>query len=163
MLSHEVLRAAIDPIGVKALAARLKLSPALVYKWCQEAAQDDPDASGARNPLDRLAEVYRATGSLEVINWLCHEADGFFVANPRPTTRERIDGQLLRNTQKMVTEFSNLLLTVTGSADDSRISAGEAEQIRSAWEQLKRTAEAFCVACEAGVYRGKSRESGDNR
>lgn len=155
MLSHEVLRRAIEPTGVKALAGRLRLSPAMVYKWCQESAQDDPDASGARNPLDRLAEVFRATGSIEVINWLCHEAGGFFVSNPKPTAVERVDTVLLRNTQKMVTEFSNLLLTVTHSIeDDGRISPAEADQIRAAWEQLKGTAEAFVVACERGTYVG---------
>jgi hypothetical protein len=155
MLSHEVLRRAIEPIGVKALAGRLRLSPAMVYKWCQESAQDDPDASGARNPLDRLAEVFRATGSLEVVNWLCHEAGGFFVSNPKPTATERLDTLLLRNTQKMVTEFSNLLLTVTKSVeDDGRITPPEADQIRAAWEQLKATAEAFVVACERGTYIG---------
>jgi hypothetical protein len=163
MLSHEVLRNAIDPIGVKAIAARLKLSPALVYKWCQEATQDDPDASGARNPLDRLVEVYRATGSLDVVKWLCNEAGGFFVCNPAPTADDRIDTELLRNTQQMVTEFSNLLTTVTRSiGDDARITAPEAIQIRTAWEQLKSTAEAFAVACECGTYIGDCHDGKPN-
>ena len=39
MLSHEVLRRAAEPIGVKALAAKLRLSPAMVYKWCQESSK----------------------------------------------------------------------------------------------------------------------------
>ena len=57
MKSWEVLKEATEGVGVKALAARLKLSHAMVYKWCQESPKDEPDASGARNPLDRLAEM----------------------------------------------------------------------------------------------------------
>jgi hypothetical protein len=156
MLSHEVLRRAAEPIGIKALAARLRLSPAMVYKWCQESGKDDPDASGARNPLDRLAEIYRATGSVDVINWLCHEADGFFVSNPRPTN-ENPDTVLIRHTQRLVTEFSHLLLTVTKSLeDDGMIEPREADNIRAAWETLKSSAESFAVACERGAYFGKN-------
>ena len=52
MRSHEVLHDAAEKIGVKALAAKLRLSPALIYKWCEEADPADPDASGNKNPLD---------------------------------------------------------------------------------------------------------------
>ena len=45
MRSWEVLREASEHIGVKALAAKLKLSPALIYKWCQESSRTDPDPS----------------------------------------------------------------------------------------------------------------------
>ena len=54
MRSHEVLRAAAEQVGVKSLASELRLSPALIYKWCEQADSADPDASGTRNPLDRL-------------------------------------------------------------------------------------------------------------
>ena len=73
MRSYEVMREAADRIGVKALAAELRLSPALVYKWCQESSEKDPDSSGARNPLDRVAEIARATGDTCVVAWLCRE------------------------------------------------------------------------------------------
>src|SRR5262249_36655067 len=78
MQSHEVLREAAEKVGVKALAAELKLSPALIYKWCEEADPTDPDASGARNPLDRVRDIVRLTGHIEVVSWLCEQADGFF-------------------------------------------------------------------------------------
>ncbi len=152
MNSYEVLRRAAEPIGVKALAAKLRLSPAMVYKWCQESGKADPDASGARNPLDRIAEVYRATESVEVINWLCHEADGFFVSNPKPLN-DSIDTELLKHTHQLVTEFSKLLATVTKSIeDDGMIEPNEANQIRQAWETLKLMAESFVVAGERGTY-----------
>ena len=72
--SDEVLKQAADTIGVKALAAELRLSPAMVYKWCQPHNPDDTDSSGARNPLDRLAQIVQATGSVDVVNWLCQQA-----------------------------------------------------------------------------------------
>ena len=162
MNSYEVLRRAAEPIGVKALAAKLRLSPAMVYKWCQESGKDDPDASGARNPLDRIAEIYNATESVEVINWLCHEANGFFVNNPAPLNGD-IDTELLRNTHQLVTEFSKLLATVTKSIeDDGMIEPAEANQIRKAWETLKLTSESFVVACERGAYFAVDRENRDN-
>jgi len=159
MRSYEILRRAVEPIGVKALAASLRLSPAMVYKWCQESVQDDPDASGARNPLDRLAAIVRLTGDTEVINWLCHEADGFFVSNPEIFDHE-LDTELLINTQRLVSEFGQLLLTVTRSVeDDGQIEPREADEIRTAWEKLKSTAECFTVACERGAYANEPNET----
>jgi len=55
MKSYDVIRQAVEEPGVKAVAAALKVSPALVYKWCEPpASTDDPDQSGAKNPLDRV-------------------------------------------------------------------------------------------------------------
>ena len=152
MRSDEVLRRAAKGIGVKALAGKLRLSPALVYKWCQESSDEDNGASGARNPLDRLGDIVEATGSVEVVNWLCHEANGFFVSNPQ-MKRFDLSTELLLHTQRLVQGFSELLRTVTRSIeDDGQIEAGEADDIRAAWEQLKSSAEGFAVACERGEY-----------
>ncbi len=152
MQSYEVLRESVDGIGVKALAGVLRLSPALVYKWCQESSPGDPDSSGARNPLDRLADIVKATNSTDVVNWLCHEAGGFFVPSPTPSDTD-IQTELLMTTQRLVQEFSHLLITVTKSIeDDGEIEPAEADHIRWAWEKLKSSAEAFTVACEQGLY-----------
>jgi len=154
MRSYEVLKRAADTVGVKALAAELKLSTALVYKWCQPSDPKDPDTSGARNPLDRLADIVRVTKDTHVASWLCHEAGGFFVPNPTDLTGS-VGTELLVKTQRMVTEFSQFLLTVTRSIeDDGRIEPSEAEQIRDRWEQFKSMVEAFTVACERGVFQG---------
>ncbi len=152
MRSHEVLRDAAEKVGVKTLASELRLSPALVYKWCQEPETEEGDASGARNPLDRLRDIVGLTRHLPVVAWLCHEADGFFVHNPRITSRD-MDSDLLDGTQKMISDFSKLLTEVSRSvADDNRISPEEADRIRVTWEHLKTTAETFVVACERGLY-----------
>lgn len=152
MRSHEILREAADNIGVKALAARLRLSPALIYKWCQQSDPGDPDSSGARNPLDRLGDIVKATGETRVVNWLCHEADGFYVPNPK-TVDKNLDTELLTTTQRLVQEFSELLYQVTRSIeDDGRIESAEADNIRLAWESLKTYAESFVVGCERGDF-----------
>ena len=152
MKSCEVLKTAADTIGVKALAGKLNLSSALVYKWCQESNKEDPDSSGARNPLDRLAEIVQATGDERVVNGLCHEAGGFFVRNPRAHGGDN-ETELLRRTQALVKEFSGLLSTVTSSIeDDGQIEDQEADLIRRKWETLKITAESFVVAGETGCY-----------
>jgi hypothetical protein len=159
MKSYEVLREAAEKVGVKSLAAELKLSPALIYKWCQEpggGGDDSADGSGARNPLDRLSEIVRLTRHVPVVNWLCHEADGFFVHNPPAAPRD-LDHDLLASTQQLVENFSRLLAEVSRSAaDDHRISADEAQRIRATWERLKTHAETFVVACERGVYQPSS-------
>lgn len=153
MQSYEVLRLAADEVGVKALAAKLNLSPALVYKWCQEWDSDNPDTSGARNPLDRVAEIVNVTGDPRVINWLCHQAGGFYSTNPTKPLAADLDTSLLINTQKLVNEFSNLLLEVTRSIeDDGEIEPKEAKRIRQSWETLKSFAETFTTACDEGHY-----------
>ncbi len=152
MRSHEALKRAADTVGVKALAGELRLSSALIYKWCQEWDPNDPDASGARNPLDRLADIVRVTGDRGVVNWLCNQAGGFFVRSPTAPPPD-IATELLVNTQRLVQEFSELLMTVTKSIeDDGKIEPAEADQIRNAWEVFKSTVEAFTVACERGLY-----------
>jgi hypothetical protein len=151
--SWEVLRDAADRIGVKALAARLNLSTALVYKWCQESPQEDPSGSGARNPLDRLREIYDATGDEAVVNWLCHAAGGFFCRNPEVPPHEH-EEHLLGATQRFVSEFGDMLSQVSRSVkNDGQITPDEAKAIRGSWEKLKGTAERFTHACEQGLYR----------
>ena len=152
MQSYEVLRNAAEKIGVKALAAELRLSPALVYKWCEESDPNDPEASGTRNPLDRVRDIFKITRDHEVIAWLCEQANGFLVHNPGQHSKD-IDTDLLQSTQHLVQAFSELLNEVSRAvANDGEIIPTEASKIRREWEQLKTTAESFVVACESGLY-----------
>lgn len=157
MESHEVLREASEKVGVKALAAHLRLSPALVYKWCEESDADDPDASGTRNPLDRLRDIIRCTGDIGVVAWLCQQANGFFVHNPDAGS-SNVNADFLQSTQKLVLAFSELLNEVSQSvANDGAIKSNESRKIRKEWEELKTTAESFVVACERGIFRNPMR------
>src|SRR5204862_6362323 len=132
MKSYEVIRQAVDEPGVKAVAAALKVSPALVYKWCEQPAEaDDPDQSGAKNPLDRVREMYLLTKDIRVIRWLCNQADGFFVSNPVPSLRKSLDEVIFSETRNMVRDFSELLDAVTESVENEPgIDSAEADLIR---------------------------------
>jgi hypothetical protein len=159
MKSFDVIRQAVDEPGVKAVAAALKVSPALVYKWCEPPAEtNDPDQSGAKNPLDRVREMYLLTKDIRLVRWLCNEAGGFYVSNPVPDIRKSIDESIFSETRSMVRDFSELLDAVTESVeDDATIDPDEADEIRQRWEDLKACVEQFVMACEKGHYRLKKK------
>lgn len=154
MKSYDVIRQAVDEPGVKAVAAALRVSPALVYKWCEPpAGENDPDQSGAKNPLDRVREMYLLTKDIRLVRWLCNEAGGFFAANPVPELRKSTDETIFAETRSMVRDFSELLDTVTESIeDDAHIDPEEADAIRQKWEDLKACAERFVLGAEKGHF-----------
>lgn len=154
MKSYEVIRDAVDEPGVKAVAAAMRVSAALVYKWCEPPADAaDPDNSGARNPLDRVRELYVNTKDRKLIDWLCHQAGGFFVANPDQDPDTSLDEKVFTETRTMVRDFSELLDTITESLEISPgINKDEADQIRLKWQDLKASVERFVIGCEKGFY-----------
>lgn len=155
MKSYEVIRQAVDEPGVKAVAAALKVSPALVYKWCEPPPEkEDPEQSGAKNPLDRVRDMYVLTRDIRLIRWLCNTAGGFFVANPTaPDPTKSLDESIFTETRSMVRDFSELLETVTESIENTPgIDATEADEIRQKWEDLKSCVERFVRGCEKGHY-----------
>lgn len=80
-----------------------------------------------------------------------------FVPNPEAVPGEQ-EEELLGTTQRVVQDFGGLLTDISGSIEnDGEITAPEADRIRGAWEQLKRHAECFVVACERGMYTRKTR------
>ena len=151
MKSHEVLKKSIDEIGVKEVAQKLNISTALVYKWCEASLDQEKEEARAINPLDRVFQLYKITNSRELINWLCIEAEGFFVPNPEA---EKVDGiEFIQRTQVMIGDFSELLNVLTESLkNDGKIDMNESEQIRITWETLKSTAESLVIACEQGIF-----------
>ena len=159
MKSYEVIRKAVDEPGVKAVAAALKVSPALVYKWCEPPADEsDPDQSGAKNPLDRVRELYMQTKEKDLINWLCHEAGGFYVVNPEQKAGKSLDESVFGETRGMVRDFSELLDTITESLEATPgIDLDEAGEIRQKWEDLKSLVERFVIGCEKGFYHVKKK------
>ena len=159
MKSYDVIRKAVEEPGVKAVAARLKVSAALVYKWCEPPDTEDKDQSGARNPLDRVRELYKLTNDIDLVQWICHEAGGFFVTNPDPSKlRPTLDESIFTETRGMVRDFSELLDAITSAhEDDPGIDPAEADLIRAKWEDLKTCIESFVVGCEKGSYKPKGK------
>ncbi|MCU0857872.1 MAG: hypothetical protein MUC65_05645 [Pontiellaceae bacterium] len=149
MDSHEVIKKSVSDLGVKSVASDMGLSTSLIYKWCQPS--DSPDASGADNPLDRLARLYELTQDTGPVEWLCQKANGYFVPNVPTEKTEAIP--LLYMTRRIVREFSDLLDVLTESIEnDGLIDLNEAKKIRKEWEQMKSSAENFVVTCEKGIY-----------
>lgn len=149
MESYEVLKQSLDDVGIKMAAHRLGLSQSMVYKWCQP---EGDDAGRAVNPLDRVLELVQLTRSTALLEWLCSKANGYFVHNQPTTPPTSVD--VLMATQQMVSEFSDLLSSVTSSlSDDQAISAEEAAEIRRIWQNLKSIGEQFVAGCEAGRFR----------
>lgn len=158
MKSYEVIREAVQEPGVKAVAAALKVSAALVYKWCEPTPEDDAgEQSGAKNPLDRVRDLYMNTRDIRLIRWLCNEAGGFYVGNPAPDVGRTADQTLFVASRQMVRDFSALLDAVTASVeDDSSVDRQEADIIRQKWEDLKMQVEKFVISCERGLYHIKT-------
>ena len=147
MESHEVLGNSFQHTSPKAIAAELGVSLSLVYKWAQE--QSDT-GSGSRNPLDRLLEIIRLTGDVQIIEWLCQKSDGYFVRNPKSSCEEGFE--VLPATSEIVDQFSRLLRRISESALDHSITPDEARTIRNSWDRLKCYAEGFVRCCEEGDF-----------
>ena len=155
MQSWQILREAVERVGAKALAAKLRVSTALVYKWSQDTGPDG-SGSGALNPLDRVRSILEVTKDTGIVRWLCQAAGGFYVESPRFEKESQAAG-LLASTQRVVEEFSNVLSTISHSIEnDGRITPDESERIRESWEQLKSCGECFVIACETGAYARRS-------
>lgn len=153
MESYEVLQEAIAAVGAKEVAATLGLSTSIVYKWGEPPQEDEDERqSGARNPLDRLLSIYKATGQRSIIDWMCGQAGGFFVTNPERLTGD-VDSDAVTNMQQLMSEFTDVLAEVSGALEDGEgIDEKEARHIRKEWEELKSLGEAFVAACEKGVF-----------
>lgn len=147
MQSHEVLKAAFDKSSPKAIAAELGVSLSLVYKWAQEQSED---GSGSRNPLDRLLEIYRLTQDIELIQWLCEQTGGYYVANPETKSTQAFD--VFPATNEILHQFSHMLSRISAAAEDNSITADEAAEIRQCWDKLKGYAEGFVNCCEQGDF-----------
>src|SRR5947208_6645730 len=119
MKSYEVIRQAVDEPGVKAVAGALKVSPALVYKWCEQPADgEDPEQSGAKNPLDRVREMYMLTKDIRLIRFLCNEAGGFFVSNPVPELRRSLDETIFAEPRARLRSFSERIDQIQESGEE---------------------------------------------
>jgi hypothetical protein len=153
--SHEVLKHAITRCGAKSVACDMGLSQSMIYKWCQPSGE--PDCSGADNPLDRVLEICRLTGDDSIINWLCRQTGSFRVINPPAEPAQDVEQSVLKNTQTILKEFSEMLEAVTECyANGRRIDLQESERIRKEWDELKSAAEQFVCACEQGIFNRNS-------
>ncbi len=147
MHSHEVMREVLKRTSAKQIAADMNLSLSLIYKWAEP--PEDDSGSGASSPLDRVGQLIRITGNVAIAQWVCEQADGFFIRNPHnlPPTLT-----LIPVTNDIVQEFADMLATIARASADNTISKDEAKTIRRRWEELKSVTEGFVKAAEGGSY-----------
>ena len=86
MKSHTLLKLIFKTVSAKEIARAMSLSISTVYKWAEPRKRDS--ASGIRNPLDRVALIYKTTGDKRVINWTCSKANDYFIENPNAETKK---------------------------------------------------------------------------
>jgi hypothetical protein len=141
--SAEVIEHAVAEKGPKAVAATLGVSLSLIYKWSE---------GKTGNPLDRVDELVRATGSTAPLSWLCTQAGGSFL--PRPPATQVDEARLVAETQRMLKEFSDVLQAMTSAFLDGHVSKDEAALIRREWEELLPIAEGLVRACESHAKDG---------
>ncbi len=147
MQSHEVMKALLRKTSAKQLATEMGVSLSLIYKWAEP--PEDGSGSGTGSPLDRTGQLVRATGDVRLAQWVCVQAGGFFIRNPRDFPRLQ---PLLPVTNDIVHEFADMLATIASSSVDSVITRAEAEKIRARWEELKSVTEGFVQAAERGSF-----------
>lgn len=150
--THEVMKDAIDKVGVKKVASSLDVSTSLVYKWCQEPKSDStPDASGVTNPLDRLLKIYSLTDDLDIIHYICRVAGGYFTLNP--PVKGTLEIRFITETIQILDKFADLMRFAERSLfNDGAIDNKEATTIRRDWDKLKSQLERFVTYCESGAF-----------
>jgi hypothetical protein len=148
MHSHEVMKEVLKKTSAKQIAAEMNLSLSLIYKWAEP--PEDDSGSGTSNPLERVGQLIRVTGDAGVAQWVCEQANGFFIRNPQNLPPAHA---LIPVTNDIVQEFADMLATIAQASADNVISKDEAKTIRRRWEELKTVTEGFVRAAETGNYR----------
>ena len=147
MQSHEVMKEVLKKTSAKQIAADMGLSLSLIYKWAEP--PEDDSGSGASSPLDRVGQLIRITGDARVAQWVCEQANGFYIRNPQNLATV---GNVIPATNDIVQEFADMLATIAQASADNTISKDEAKTIRRRWEELKSVTEGFVKAAESGNF-----------
>jgi hypothetical protein len=150
--THRILKQAVDRAGPKRVARALDVSLSLVYKWTQPPrTKRTPEASGARNPLDKLLTIFQLSQDLELIHFLCRIARGYYTPNPHAVPGAPLT--FVSATVRALNDFADLMHHAEKSlTDDGIIDNDEAAKLRGMWDKLKGRLEHFIVSCEEGRF-----------
>ncbi len=157
--THRILKKAVDEAGPKVVAKSLDVSLSLVYKWTQEPkTPDNPTASGARNPLDKIITIQHLSSEPHLVEFLCRACGGYFTPNPNPNNKATL--RFATATLSALNDFADMMHYAEKSlADDGHIDTKEAKRLRSHWDRLKGNLEHFIVSCETGAFDRDSKEA----
>ncbi|MCB1234548.1 MAG: hypothetical protein KDM91_05710 [Verrucomicrobiae bacterium] len=160
MESHEILKHAFERphTSPKQIASEMGVSLSLVYKWAQP---NTDTGSGSRNPLDRVKQLLELTREPAMVEWLCRQAGGYFVRNPKSSNEKGYN--VVPATHAIVQQFAGLLSVISSAAEDDAITDEESAEIRRVWDQLKSFCEGFVRCCEEGDFQPIKKELGGRR
>jgi len=145
MKSWELLRIVFKQAGAKSVARDLNLSLSLIHKWSEPAVGT---GSGELNPLDRVAALMRITGDRRLAQWICEQAEGYFVPNPKVKgAREFIPAASAASL-----ELARMQELIALAEKHQRVTCAEAEAMRRQCEVLKSVLEDFVTGCEQGRF-----------
>lgn len=158
--THLVLKNAVDRAGPKRISRALDVSLSLVYKWTQPPrTKKNPNASGARNPLDKLVTIFHLSQDLEIIHFLCRVARGYYTSNPQHASAQAQN--FVSATVSSLNDFADMIQHAEKSlTNDGEIDDNEAKKLRKMWDKLKGRLESFVVACEEGQFNATGKNKG---
>jgi hypothetical protein len=157
--THKILKQAVDRAGPKRVARAMDVSLSLVYKWTQPPrTKKNPSGSGARNPLDKLVTIFHLSEDIELIQFLCRIARGYYTSNPGMSGAA--GHSFVTATVSALNDFADLMHMAEKSlTNDGQIDDDEAKKLRKNWDRLKGRLEHFIVGCEEGAYDLKARKT----
>tara|TARA_R100000808_G_C2077729_1_gene102756 strand:+ start:224 stop:640 length:417 start_codon:yes stop_codon:yes gene_type:complete len=137
MQSNEVVKQAIGK-KTKEIAKELKVSLETVYKWKD---------SSLRDPLERVIALYKKTGDINLIKYICQESGGYFVK--AFDDHECTDAKII---PAAVKEFGDLMTELGLSLADGVITDDELYRLKKEFGDLVSLMTAFFEACEKGKF-----------
>ena len=130
MKSYELLRQVLKKVGIKQMAAELKLSPSLLYQWSR--AEDGQSA--ALNPLDRVVQLAALPGGVALLEWLCRQAGGRFVRG------KELRALACQECERRIAELRSIVTAADGSKQPGdrrwKLGVGGKNHLPSANSQL---------------------------
>jgi hypothetical protein len=149
--SADVFKEVIDIEGAKFTALESNIGQAKLYNWSQ--GKSGPKYT--QNPIEQIIALTQASGSKDLIKYLCEASGGYYVENPKGIASEM---DLLRGSQKVLKKFSMTMGEIADSIEgDGRICTDEAEKIESIWNRTKTHVQSFVDMCKAGRFDNNNR------
>jgi len=118
--SDEIIKQAIGK-NTKEIAVKLGVGKDLVMQWKN---------GNTKNDIDRVIKLYKETGDIDIIKYICVHADGYFVKNCG-------DKHLDTRVQDIHIEINKTVKVLLEAYEDEHISLNEVFMILGRWGELK--------------------------
>jgi len=118
--SSEIMKQAIGQ-NTKEIAVKLGIGKDLVMQWKN---------GNTKNDIDRVIKLYKETGDIDIIKYICVHAGGYFVKNCG-------DKHLDTRIQDIHIEINKTVKVLLEAYEDEHISINEVFMILGRWGELK--------------------------